>query len=76
LTLSRIALSQSNAAWVGELLPSLESMQTRWQGPAVWNALAQAYALRDQRQQLVDHLRWVSALQPAEGAKLRAQFQP
>ena len=76
LTLSLIALSQSNAAWVGELLPSLESMQTRWQGPAVWNALAAAYALLDQRQQLVEHLRWVSALQPAEGAKLRAQFQP
>lgn len=76
LSLGRIAVSQQDPQWVSQLLPTLEGVQSRWQGPPVWRVLAGAYLVTGDQAALNRQLEWVSALQPSEGAKLRAQFEP
>lgn len=76
LTLARLAGSESTLDWLAQIVPFLEDMQTRWQGPVVWEALANSYALLGEDEKLAAQLAWVEALQPSEGARLRQVFQP
>lgn len=72
LSLTRIALQVQDREWVASLREPLEQMQTRWQGPQVWQTLAQVYQQLDDSVALQRHLDWVAALQPSAVAPIQA----
>lgn len=64
LSMARLSVTDRNADLSRQLLPRLLDMQTRWQGPIVWDAVANLYAVLGQPAELRQHIEWVAAFQP------------
>lgn len=75
LSLMRLGLQEGNLPLVRQLLPELQAMQVRWQGPQVWTTLALAYRGLGEDELLAAHMAWVAALSRSHADRLQANLE-